>query len=248
MQEVMVNPTAPPSPAHSVKKKRASVFQMAHGLRPTRGHVLFDTKALRLTLRDRRVIARYGKAAPTGPNVHSATCTATDFLNLILGRDSNEVYVYMHGLLIEANDGFRIRKHIPTAVIATGEGAVILDLQNSFYLNFLTYAMVEQAGDVFHWRTEIRETLAKDNASLMAAAMNVAAEFRVPQIIDSCVGAISDEAGGVPQRGSTIAADGPARSTNHEPQAARLHFPGECQRDWLGLACKPRRELAAISE
>lgn len=248
MQDVSVKPVTPVFASRAAKKKRASFFETAHGLRPTPGLVIFDRKDRRLTLLNQGVVGRYVKGVGGRLNVQPTVCNATDFLALILGEGLEGIRVYMYGLLIEADDGFRIRKHVPTAVIATGKGAVILDLHETFEQNFLTYKMVEQAGADLSWRTDIRETRANDDASLMAAAIKVASEFHAPHLVDSLVESTPDAASDAYQSGLKTAMEDPVYSTGREQLAARPHVAAGRQRGSSRPVWRSRRELAPIDE
>ncbi|MEJ7777020.1 MAG: hypothetical protein WKF52_06525 [Sphingomicrobium sp.] len=149
--------------------------------------IVHDSKDLRITLLDKPALG-----ISACPALHSDTVPAVsphygNLLALILCGRPEVRDVQFKVLLIEAYDGYRVRQHVPTAIVEAHEGLMILDVHETFGSGFLAHCINEQASRALGWRVETLEATQIASQALMDLAPDTAAEIRAAQSSENVV-------------------------------------------------------------
>ena len=143
------------------------------------GIVLHEADDLRITLlaQPQAGIATYD--SPRFRTTHQIASPAARTLAMVLDIRADVSSAVFNGLLIEIDDGTRVREHVPTAFLATADGFMILDVHPDFGSAFMACCINEVAARALGCSTDTIEETQIAKPAVLAMARDVAAAHDV---------------------------------------------------------------------
>lgn len=237
--------TCAPQLSHKSKSKgtdpRGGV--LARPARP--GLILHEAEDLRITLLAQPVPGNATYRSPRFRTTHQIASPAAMTLAIVLDICADVFSVVFNGLLIEIDDGHRVREHVPTAVVTTAEGFMILDVHATFGSAFMTCCINEVAARTVGWSTDTIEESQIATPAVLAIARDVAASHDVRFSDRDLAHAVTTVARASAGRKGPLSLTSLAATLDSDPKRGRAKVLAMIARGELTLRCKKRVVSAA---
>lgn len=227
------NPTAGASPRGEVLRRPAQP-----------GSVLHEADDLRITLLAEPKAGVGTYASPRFRTEHQIASPAARTLAMVLDIRADVSSAVFNGLLIEVDDGTRVREHVPTAVLATAEGFMILDVHPNFGSAFMACCINEVAARALGWSTDTIEEAQIATPAVLALARDVAAAHDVRFSDRDLAHAVATVARATKARKGPASLASLAASMDRDRERGRAKVLAMVARGELALRRAPRTAIA----